>query len=181
MRDVLLEAASELGPIVESHDMLIDARSAVVNGVSDDLHRLTLNLLENAARYTPPGTQIRAGTHADGGHAVLVVEDDGHGIPPGLAERVFERFVRGGGDGGGGSGLGLAIVQAVAESHGGHVTLAQAHSDSDRPGARFEIRIPLAAPGSLAPAELSADPEPVDAAQTSTTTGSTIGRRRSRS
>ena len=48
----------------------------------------------------------------------MIVEDDGPGIPPELQRKVFERFVRGGGDGGRGSGLGLAIVRAVAESHG---------------------------------------------------------------
>ena len=179
LRDVLLEVASELGPIVETHDILIDARSALVNGVSDDLHRLTLNLLENAVRYSPPGTQIRASTRAHSAYAVLVVEDDGGGIAPELADRVFDRFVRGSGDGGGGSGLGLAIVRAVAESHGGSVTLSPTTSDPDRPGARFTVELPLASGPAAAPPPLAE----VDAigAQTSTTTGSTIGRRRNRS
>jgi two-component system, OmpR family, sensor kinase len=79
-----------------------------------------------------------------------------------LRERAFERFVRGGGDAGragtGGSGLGLAIVQAVAEGHGGSVELTE-----NGAGTRFVVRLPAA-------------PD-----QTSTTTGSTIGRRLSRS
>jgi signal transduction histidine kinase len=85
---------------------------------------------------------------------------------------VFERFVRAGGDGGGGSGLGLAIVQAVADSHGGTVTMTPANPGGVRPGARFEIRLPLAR---------SAAEAPVLEPQTSTTTGSTIGRRLRRS
>ena len=56
LADVLLEAASELGPMAEDHELSIDARSAVVPGVRDDLHRLTLNLIENAVRHTPTGT-----------------------------------------------------------------------------------------------------------------------------
>ena len=146
LSDVLLEAASELGPITDSHDVLIDAHSAVVEGIRDDLHRLTLNLLENASHYTPPGTPIRATTRTADGYGVLIVEDDGPGIPAELAGRVFERFIRGGGDvgGAGGSGLGLAIVQAVAESHGGSVTLTPSSHSSLHLGARFEIRIPLA-------------------------------------
>ena len=65
----------------------------------DELHRLVLNLIENAIRHTPPGHQV----HARRGSAtarpcVLAVEDDGPGIPPELRDRVFERFVRGGGD-----------------------------------------------------------------------------------
>ena len=62
LADVLLEAASELGPMAEDHELSIEAQPAVVPGVRDDLHRLTLNLIENAARHTPPGTHIRAAT-----------------------------------------------------------------------------------------------------------------------
>ena len=117
LADVLLEAASELGPMAEDHELSIDARPAVVPGVRDDLHRLTLNLIENAVRHTPPGTHIRACTGVENGVALLTVEDDGPGIPPELGDRVFDRFVRGSSTGTRGSGLGLAIVRAVAESH----------------------------------------------------------------
>ncbi|MEA2157775.1 MAG: two-component system, OmpR family, sensor kinase [Solirubrobacteraceae bacterium] len=168
--DVLLEAAAELGPVAEQHELTIEAGPAVVPGVRDDLHRLTLNLLENALRHTPPGTHVRARTAYADGEGVLVVEDDGPGIAPELQRRIFERFVRGGRDGGRGSGLGLAIVRAVAESHGGTVTLER----PDQGGTRFVIRLPDA------PSTAPLDPVP-ETDQTSTTTGSTIGRRRSRS
>jgi signal transduction histidine kinase len=112
-----------------------------VPGVRDDLHRWTLNLIENAARHTPAGTQIRASTAIENGSAVLTVEDDGPGIPPELEPRVFDRFVRGPQTGNRGSGLGLAIVRAVAESHGGSVTLEHPAAGS---GARFVITIPRA-------------------------------------
>jgi signal transduction histidine kinase len=172
LADVLTEAASELEPVAEGHELSIEPQRAVVPGVRDDLHRLVLNLMENALRHTPPGTHVRALTTTENGEAMLVVEDDGQGIPPEIERRVFERFVRGGGDGGRGSGLGLAIVRAVAESHGG--TVALEHPDSGR-GTRFVIRIPT-----YASAQLDGNgAEPV--AQTSTTTGRTIGRRRNRS
>jgi hypothetical protein len=113
------------------------------------------------------------------------VEDDGPGIPPELGRRVFERFVRSGRDGGRGSGLGLAIVSAVAESHDGVVSLEE---PADGTGTRFVIRIPLdqsaeiVQPTGANGTNGAGDPdEPAVAAQTSTTTGSTIGRRRSRS
>jgi two-component system, OmpR family, sensor kinase len=138
LADVLLEAASELGPMAEDHELSIEARPAVVPGVRDDLHRLTLNLIENAARHTPPGTRIRAATEVQDGTAVLTVEDDGPGVPPELGARVFDRFVRGA-PGTRGSGLGLAIVRAVAESHGGTVVLERPETGS---GARFVITIP---------------------------------------
>ncbi|HTU86812.1 MAG TPA: HAMP domain-containing sensor histidine kinase [Solirubrobacteraceae bacterium] len=149
---VLLEAASELGPMAEDHELSIDAQSAVVPGVRDDLHRLTLNLIENAVRHTPPGTHIRACTGVENGTGILSVQDDGPGIPPELGRRVFERFVRGARTGTRGSGLGLAIVRAVAESHGGTVTLEEPEVGT---GTRFVVTIPR---------DTSADPaEPLDA------------------
>jgi signal transduction histidine kinase len=170
LAEVLIDVAAELGPVAEDHELTIDAHRAVVPGVRDDLHRLLLNLMENAVRHTPPGTHIRASTAVIGGQAEIVVQDDGPGIPPELQRRVFERFVRGAGDGGRGSGLGLSIVRAVAESHGGSVAL-ETHAGA--PGTRFVIRIPVAG---------APDVPDVDAGlQTSTTTGSTIGRRRNRS
>jgi two-component system OmpR family sensor kinase len=99
-----------------------------------------VNLLENALRHTPPGTQIRVCTGASDGQATLVVEDDGPGVPPELAPTLFERFVRGAGDRGGSFGLGLAIVKAVAESHGGSVVLESAENGG---GARFVVRLPV--------------------------------------
>ena len=81
-------------------------------------------------------------TGTEDGTATLTVEDDGPGIPPELGERVFDRFIRGAGTGTRGSGLGLAIVRAVAESHGGSVTLEQPDAGN---GTRFVIRIPRSA------------------------------------
>jgi signal transduction histidine kinase len=136
---VLVEAAGELEPVAEGHELSVEAEPATVIGTRDDLHRLTLNLLENSIRHTPAGTHIRASTAAVGGTAVLTVEDDGPGIPPELEQRVFERFVRGARDGGRGSGLGLAIVRAVVEAHGGTVRLERPEVGT---GTRFVIRLP---------------------------------------
>ncbi|MEX2194835.1 MAG: HAMP domain-containing sensor histidine kinase [Thermoleophilaceae bacterium] len=138
---VARDAAAEVAPLAEEHDLELDVEpGAVVDGTPDDLHRLALNLLENAVRHTPPGTAVRGSVRRDGEAAVLVVEDEGPGIPPDQRPRVFERFVRGPGDAGpGGSGLGLAIVRAVAESHGGEVALADGPGGR---GARFTVRLP---------------------------------------
>jgi two-component system, OmpR family, sensor kinase len=177
LADVMLEAAAELGPMADQHELSINAEPVVVSGVRDELHRLILNLLENALRHTPPGTRIQAWTEATDGEAVIVVQDSGPGIPARLAGRVFERFVRGGRDGGKGSGLGLAIVRSVAQSHGGTVTLDTPADGTG--GTRFIIRIPAIPAEPARPVEAGAAAEEVD--QTSTTTGRTIGRRRSRS
>jgi two-component system OmpR family sensor kinase len=181
---VLIEAAAELGPMSEGHELQVRAEPARVTGVRDELHRLILNLLENAIRHTPPGTRVRAATSSDGETVTLVVEDSGPGIPADLSARVFERFVRGGRDGGRGSGLGLAIVRSVAESHGGTVRLAGSSlATAGAPGTRFVIELPAitAEPGNGAPAAPVPAADSDGEAQTSTTTGRTIGRRRSRS
>jgi signal transduction histidine kinase len=136
---VLVDAAAEIGPIADGHELMVDPRPAIVDGSRDELHRMALNLMENAIRHTPPGTRVHAAVRRRDGEAVLTVEDDGPGVPDDLREHVFERFVRGAGDRGSSSGLGLSIVRAVAESHGGGVELEDAG-----PGARFVVHLPLA-------------------------------------
>jgi signal transduction histidine kinase len=141
LRAVVTEAAAELGPIAEDHELSVDIAPVVIDGVRDDLHRLVLNLLENAIRHTPPGTHVTASVDVVDGDARLVVADDGPGVPGEMADRLFERFARGTGDRGGSFGLGLSIVKAVAESHGGSVAL---EAPPDGRGARFVVRLPAA-------------------------------------
>jgi two-component system, OmpR family, sensor kinase len=192
LADALLEAVAELEPVADDRHLSVSVEPAVVEGSKDELHRLVLNLLENAIRHTPLQTQIRATVSTADGEAVLVVEDDGPGIPPELERRVFERFVRGGRDGARGSGLGLAIVSAVVASHNGTITLEHPGAPAERRGTRFVIRIPLAAEasaddqaGPATGAGTSSSPaatgDSAPGSYTSTTTGNTIGRRRRRS
>jgi two-component system OmpR family sensor kinase len=152
--EVVIEAAAELGPMAEHHELSVSTEPAMVDGVRDELHRLVLNLMENALRHTPPGTSVHAGVRRDGDQVVIEVSDTGPGIPPELAPRVFERFVRNGRDGGKGSGLGLAIVRSVAQSHGGTVELER---PLDGIGTRFVIRLPALGSGSIAGHLVGAD------------------------
>ena len=138
---VVAEAASELGPLADGHELTVETEPAMVDGARDELHRLAANLIENAIHHTPPGTRVHAQVGPRDGAVTLVVEDDGPGVPAALAPRIFERFVRGGGDRAGSSGLGLSIVRAVAESHGGSVVLEQPASGR---GARFVVQLPAA-------------------------------------
>jgi signal transduction histidine kinase len=117
----------------------------VVAGDQDALARLLVNLLDNAVRHA--ASRVCVSVREDGGWAVLTVTDDGPGIPPEDAERVFRRFARlddararAGEDSAGteGAGLGLAIVRSTAEAHGGSVSLGDAG-----PGLRAVVRLPL--------------------------------------
>ncbi|HEY2631464.1 MAG TPA: HAMP domain-containing sensor histidine kinase [Solirubrobacteraceae bacterium] len=147
---IAVEATAELGPVSSEHQISLEVRPVFVEGSRDELYRLVINLIENAIRHTPPGTEIRISTAATAtnqarlpaGEARLVVEDNGPGVPDALAGTLFERFVRGAGDRGGSFGLGLAIVRAVAESHGGSVEVTQTHPGAELPGARFVVRFP---------------------------------------
>ncbi len=144
---VAVEAAAELGPVSANHEISLDVRPAIVLASLDELLRLAINLIENALRHTPPGTEIRIVTDiSPDGSARLMVEDDGPGVPERLLSTMFERFVRGAGDRGGSFGLGLAIVRAVTESHGGEVTIEHTHPQgadgSPAYGARFIVRLP---------------------------------------
>jgi two-component system OmpR family sensor kinase len=142
---VVHEAAAEASPLAEAHDLTVDVRDPVsVEGSPDDLHRLVLNLLENALVHTPEGSHVQVTVRRDGDAAVIEVADDGPGIPADLREHIFDRFVRRDADrsgGGSGSGLGLAIVRAVANAHGGTVELVA----NEPHGARFVVRLPAAA------------------------------------
>jgi two-component system OmpR family sensor kinase len=159
LAQVVVEAAAELGPVSGAHEISLDVHTVMVEASRDELHRLALNLIENALRHTPPGTEIRVSTAAEpagrarlpAGEARLIIEDDGPGVPERMATTLFERFVRGAGDRGGSFGLGLAIVRAVAESHGGSVALEQTHPGAERPGARFVVTLPAMSAGATPP------------------------------
>jgi len=137
---VVTDAAAELEPVAGDHEISISAPPGmIVDGARDELHRLILNLMENALRHTDPGTAVEAQVERIDGTVVLAVEDDGPGIPDELHDKVFERFFRGSSDRGGSSGLGLSIVRAVTESHHGTVGL---EPPLDGRGARFVVRLP---------------------------------------
>jgi two-component system sensor histidine kinase KdpD len=105
-----------------------------------------VNLLENAAKYSPDGTPIDLSAALDAGEIVIRIADRGAGVPPGEEDRIFEKFYRSGGhERVGGAGLGLTIVRAIAQAHGGRVWYAR------RPGGGsvFHFALP---PGGTPPA-----------------------------
>ena len=114
--------------------------------VEGDFARLVqcvANILNNAAKYTEPGGEIRVASRAEGARAVIEVTDNGAGITPQLLPRIFDLFVQGDRTidrAQGGLGVGLAVVQRVVQMHGGEVAV---RSDGAGRGSTFELRLPL--------------------------------------
>jgi two-component system, OmpR family, sensor kinase len=147
LAEIAGDAAVEAAPLMGGREFVIDNdRPLRVEGSADELHRMVLNLLDNAARHTPDGATIELRLSRQGDDAVVEVADDGPGIPQALRTQIFERFVRGEGPAdtarGTGTGLGLAIVSAVAASHHGKVEATESASG----GALFRASIPIADP-----------------------------------
>lgn len=100
--------------------------------------QILLNLIGNAIRYTPGHTTVSIEVGSDGGAAWLAVSDEGEGIAPEKAEKVFEKFERLGRSGDGGSGLGLYISRKLARAMGGDLIVSPTVSG----GARFQLSLP---------------------------------------
>lgn len=111
------------------------------------MERVFCNLLENAVKYTPPGSLIEIGAHATAQTVEVWVDDNGPGIPQGKEEVIFKKFERGQAESTTrGVGLGLAICRAIIEAHGGEIHV------ENRPGggAHFQFSLPRGKPPPLA-------------------------------
>jgi two-component system sensor histidine kinase KdpD len=103
------------------------------------LEQLFINLLENAAKYTPPESRIGISAVPHGQKVLIFVRDDGPGFQAGQERQVFEKFFRGKTDGIRGAGLGLAICKAIVERHHGIISA----SNSNNGGATITIELPM--------------------------------------
>jgi two-component system sensor histidine kinase KdpD len=113
------------------------------------MQQVLTNLLSNASFHTPPGTAIELTARVDGQSLVVVVADNGPGIPPESLERIFDKFYRAPNAPTGGTGLGLSLVRGFVEAHGGSVKVENRSGS----GAAFIVSLPLGTP--TAPDELS--------------------------
>jgi two-component system OmpR family sensor kinase len=136
------DAVADAQAVEPDRPIDLTAQPVTVQGDEPRLRQVVGNLLANARIHTPAGTPVHVGVTTADGWARLEVADKGPGLASEQAARVFERFYRadpGRSRARGGSGLGLSIVAAVAESHGGHVTIDTAPGE----GARFVVHLPL--------------------------------------
>lgn len=119
----------------------VTGEKAIVCGDRQRLYQVIVNLLSNAVKYTPEGGRIRLEVKKEDGEILLIVEDNGSGIPARELPFVFERFYRADRSRNrktGGSGIGLSIVRAIVLAHNGNVTV---QSEPGR-GSRFTVHLP---------------------------------------
>jgi PAS domain S-box-containing protein len=193
----VIDSAVEISrPAIEAggHALAMDLPAESIELVADAtrLAQSVGNLLNNAAKYTPPGGRIRLSARRDGTDAVIEVRDNGVGIPADMLEDVFTLFAQVGRTidrSQGGLGIGLSLVRSLVELHGGSVAAASAGQGQ---GSTFTLRIPCLPPqaaraaAAAAPAAAPAGSDPrkilvvddnVDAAATLATVLEMLGHR----
>lgn len=146
LKSIVYSAVEQVRPFIEAqrHHLLFDlaAEKAYVMGDQKRLVQIVTNLLNNAAKYTPPGGEIRLRLVVDANVLTLSIEDNGIGMPAELQPHVFELFTqaeRTSDRTQGGLGIGLALVKSLTELHGG--TISCFSEGKDR-GSRFAVQLP---------------------------------------
>jgi PAS domain S-box-containing protein len=151
LADVIARAVETTRGLVEdlghTLEVSLPAEALCVDGDPTRLEQVVVNLVSNAAKYTPgPGGRIELGVEREGPEAVLRVRDNGVGIDPALLPRIFDLFVQGERNVDrreGGLGIGLTVVRRLVEMHGGRI---EARSQGRGAGSEFVVRLPALAP-----------------------------------
>lgn len=148
LRDVVAAALEMCRPLLDAQSHRLEVRlpeqPVLVDADAQRLTQVTCNLLNNAAKYTPPGGWVQLRLCVDGGEALLQVQDNGLGVPAELLGRIFDLYtqvteaqdrapVQGG------LGIGLALVRQLVELHGGSCSAA---SEGPGRGSTFTVRLP---------------------------------------
>ncbi len=165
MAAVVADAAEACRALIEAkaHTLTLDPgpEPVFVDGDATRLTQVISNLVNNSAKYTPPGGRIRVAVAADAGAVRVTVADSGIGIPQNMLPRIFDLFTqvdRSLGMSQGGLGIGLSLVRQLLELHGGTVS---ARSDGYGLGSEFTVHLPRCAapePAAVSPAAVAAPP-----------------------
>jgi signal transduction histidine kinase/ActR/RegA family two-component response regulator len=146
VRDVMADAVEQANPLMDTRqhrfEVTLPPAPLMVTGDHKRLVQVLVNVLNNAAKYTPPGGAIQLTARADRNNVLLVVSDNGIGMSPELRDRVFDLFAqaeRNADRSQGGLGLGLALVKSLVELHGGCVAVDSA---GEQQGSTFTITLP---------------------------------------
>jgi len=146
LSDVVGSALSRASKVLADHEVQVRLEPSLPLLELDEVlfEQALFNLLDNAAKYTSPGTRITVTTWRENGRVKLQVLDEGPGIPPDDLERIFDKFYRAGGPDSrrAGTGLGLSISRGFIEAMGGTIV---ATNRTDRSGVAFTIALPVPA------------------------------------
>lgn len=160
LADVVATAVETCQPLLteKKHTLTTSLPPAPVKirGDAVRLGQVFSNLLNNAAKYTPPGGDIRLSAHAAGDAVIIEISDNGIGIPPGKLAHIFDMFTQVDSSierAHGGLGIGLTLVRNLVERHGGTV---HASSAGEGKGSTFTISLPIAATETTVPAKAEA-------------------------
>ena len=139
---ICADAVGDCNAVAHGHQLTLEPGGPVIAlGDGERLAQVAHNLVRNALAHTPAGTEVKVSTGVAGSMGWIEVSDNGPGIPPGEAVRVFDRFYQSDPSRSySGTGLGLAIVRAIAKAlHGSAEVVA-----TPGPGATLVVQIPLA-------------------------------------
>ncbi|MFD2257569.1 ATP-binding protein [Luteolibacter algae] len=142
--EIARSVVASLAPLAAAHEseISVELQPSKIAGNAELIAILIQNLISNALAHTPQGTTVRLENFEEDAHSIVIVHDDGPGIPPEHLGRIFDRFyrvdsARSGADGH--SGLGLAIARSIALNHGGDISV-----ESDpRQGTTFKVKLPV--------------------------------------
>jgi two-component system sensor histidine kinase KdpD len=143
---LVLSALERVRACLKDHVVVVEIPETLLWTHVDALvfEKLLTNLLENAAKFSPPGSTVAIAAARVGATLEIRVSDEGCGLPPGDTDAVFRKFQRGNQRSAvPGIGLGLAICRAIVELHGGHITARR----RPQAGTEFLIRLPITAGG----------------------------------
>ena len=139
IHDIVADRVKQLAPILRDVTVRIDVRADIplLDADYSQLEQVLTNLLANAARHAPSGSEVWIAAIAADEVVRLEVSDQGSGIAPEEAERLFAPFERG--PGSSSSGIGLAICRSIVTAHGGTIDVRRTFGG----GATFSFTIPI--------------------------------------
>jgi signal transduction histidine kinase len=144
LRALVQEVAEAVEPLVHAKHLTLQTSlngRVLVEGNSNHLRRLLINLLDNALKFTPESGRITLALDSRDAQAIMRIADSGPGIPDGDLPFIFDRFFRGKGRTEAGSGLGLSLCREIARLHGGEISV----TNRAEGGAEFIVSLPLSA------------------------------------
>ncbi len=143
LRDVVRHSVDTAAPAIQARQHAIEVRlperPVLVHADALRLQQVIVNVLSNAAKYTPPSGRIAVEVASTAARAIVRVKDNGIGIPRQALNRIFDVFTRLDGSGDGGFGIGLAVARTLLEHHGGTI---EARSAGSGRGSEFVLRLP---------------------------------------